>query len=795
MITALLLSLIPADLPSVASIVGLLTKREGLLENYVDPAKGRFLLKLPKPQDSSGLIGEYLYVESLSSGLGSNDVGLDRGEDGETYIVRLRVRGEKLVVEAVNQGFRANTENADERLATERSFPESVLWASPLLGRDPDGTSVADLTDFIVRDAHHSGDTLKYELDGKRSYLRPESCLSFPENLELEAELTFTGKGNRGAAETSPDSRSVSLIQHHSLVKLPEPGFKSRIFDPRSGFFGISYYDFAAGLDQPLIKRFIARFRLEKTDPTQALSPVKKPIVYYLDRGTPEPIRSALLDGIGWWAKAFEEAGFKDAFRIEMLPDGANPLDIRYNVVQWIHRSTRGYSLGGSVVDPRTGEIVKAVVRLDSSRIRQDLKIFEGLVGAGGALKGGQGDMTIPGLARIRQLGAHEVGHSLGLRHNFAGSTYNRASVMDYPAPLIGLQANGKLDFSNAYGVGVGAWDKFAISYGYTQFQEGTDELAALQAKLVNAPLYLTDDDDPPTGGADWRASKFTNGSDPVAGLRQSLAIRRTALEEFGERALRDFTPRSELEDVLGPVYFFHRYDLAAACKAVGGWQYEHTVKTSVKAAPGKPVAAATQRAALEAILDCISPDELDLSADLLARLDPPAPGYGDAREKFKSNTTYVFDSLGAANTAADLAISELLNPQRCVRIVELHSRDAALPGLDEVLNSLIGSVFDYVPVNERRAEIARGIQGVMVDRLLDLIDADVPRSVKSRAMAALQDVKRRISTRITPTANPSSDHAKWMVAEIDKFLNRPLGEAKRVPKPLAPLPGSPIGD
>lgn len=787
-----------ADLPSVAEALKGLNKRDGLIENYVDPAKGRVLVKLPKPQDESGLVAEYLYAESLASGLGSNDVGLDRGEDGESHIVRFRIRGEKLVIEAVNTVYRATTDNVDEKRSVERSFPSSILWANKLEGRDADGTTVTDITGFLVRDAHRSAAAMgSYSLDANRSFLMPEGCLSFPDNLEFDASLTFTSStGTPAVRETSPDAQAVTIIQHHSLVRLPDKGFQPREFDPRSGYFGLSVYDFGAKLDQPLIQRYIARHRLEKTDPTKALSPVKKPIVYYLDRGAPEPVRSALLEGGRWWADAFEAAGFQDAFKVEVLPETAHPLDIRYNVIQWIHRSTRGYSVGGSIIDPRTGEILKGMVRLDSSRIRQDMLIFEGLAGAGGALKGSPDDMTIPGLARIRQLSAHEIGHTLGIKHNFAGSVRDRASVMDYPGPKLSLRANGDIDFSQAYGVGIGEWDKFAVRYGYADSTE-SERKKLLDDIHSGKQLYLTDEDDPVQGGADWRASKWDNGSDPVLALRNTMAVRNTAMAKFSESAVRDFTPRSQIEITLGPVYYFHRYDLATLCKTIGGLEYTHSVKvpgTLTKSAPLKPISATRQMLALELILQCISPGFLDLPNSLTSTLNPPAPGYSDRREKFKAATTYAFDSLGAANTGADLALSELLNPARCVRIVELNARDSSLPSLEVVLARVTGKVFNYAPKSARLAEIARGVQSVYVDRLLDLIDADVPRSVRSRALLALGEVVTIIKDRSSFGTPEALAHYRLLSGEIQKFLDRPMGEGKRSAKPLGPMPGSPIG-
>lgn len=785
----------PADLPSVADATRGLTKKDGLIESYIDSAKGRVLLKFGKPQDDTGTVGEFLYADSLASGLGANAIGLDRGEDGSSYVLRFRVRGEKLVVEAINTGYRANTANVDEQRATERSFPTSVLWAGSLTGRDSDGTCVVDFTSFIVRDAHRSGDTLgAYSLDAARSFLMPESCLAFPDNLEFDAQLTFQSpKPSPGVGEVSPDARSVTLIQHHSLVRLPDGNFKSRELDVRSGFYGMTVFDFAAPLTASPIKKLIGRHRLDKTDPTKALSPVQKPIVYYLDRGAPEPVRSALLEGARWWSAAFEAAGFQDAFKVEVLPEGANPLDIRYNVIQWIHRSTRGYSVGGSISDPRTGEIVKGMVRLDSSRIRQDLLIFEGLTGAGDALTGKPGDMTVPGLARIRQLAAHEVGHTLGLKHNFAGSTWGgRASVMDYPGPKIGLKPDGSLDFLDAYGVGIGAWDKLAIWAGYSDSTEAerNNRLSAIHS---GEAVYLTDEDDPPIGGADWRSSKWDNGNDPIVGLKNTLAIRKVALAKFGPNHMRPGLPMSQLELSLGPVYFFHRYDLGTLAKTLGGLQYEHSVNLdnprSVRSIPGPQ-----QRQALDLMLDCVSPSFLELPSSLASMLNPPAPGFGDSREKFSSTTRYAFDSLGAANTSADLVFSEILFPSRCTRIVEMHARDESLPSLEEVLARTSERVFGVVPTNKRQAEIARGVQSAYVDRLLDLVDADVPRSTRSRALAELMAVMEKAKARSQIGSPESLAHYRLLAAEIQKFLDRPMGEGKRSAKPLAPMPGSPIG-
>ena len=781
-----------------------LERHEGLLTTYLDRKAGKVWLEVPAASGPSGLVGEFLYVEGLASGLGSNPVGLDRGQLGDARLVRLRRLGGRLLIEEPNLRYRALSEDPREVQAVRESFATSVLWAGALDKQHADGRAVVDLTSFLVRDAHGVGGRLKeagqgtFRLDADRSAIDLDACLAFPDNLEFEVLLTYEGEEpGRDVRDTTPTPEAVSLIQHYSLIRLPDEAYSPRKFDPRAGSFAIYFRDYAVPLDGEIEQRWIVRHRLEKVNPGSAPSPVKEPIVYYVDRGAPEAVRNALLDGARWWAEAFEAAGFIDAYRVEVMPEDIHPLDVRYNVIQWVHRSTRGWSYGGGIIDPRTGEMIKGHVNLGSLRVRQDRLMFEGLAGAGETGSGSADDPVELALARIRQLSAHEVGHTLGLTHNFAASTYGRASVMDYPAPWVRPTNDGGLDFSESYAVGAGAWDLHAIRFAYSEFGEGADEAAELdgivQEGLAAGYLFVADADARPAGAAQPMGNLWDNGDDPLEELGNVLEVRRRALANFGPANLRAGQPMALLNEVLVPIYLYHRFQLQAALKNIGGVHYQYAVAGDGQAAPA-PVSPLRQLRALELALEVLEPESLDLSDEVLAELHPRPFGYWGNRELFPSGTAPMFDPIGVAAIAANQVVRGILQSERAARLVDQHRRDDSYPGLQSVLGAVVDAVFENpAEESERRRAIRRATQQVVVDGLIDLAAGSAPASVRAGAERQLANLRERLRSNEgeIPADRAQIAHLR---GRIRRFLERAETSSGDQTASGEMPPGQPIG-
>ncbi len=757
-------------------------------------------------EGDDGLLGRYIHSAGLTAGLGSNPVGLDRGLGDAGRIIAIRRVGEKIIIEQENWTYRATADNPEEKQAVQDSFASSILWAGDVY-EEEDGLVSVDLSEFLASDVMNVAGRLKargqgtYKFDPKRSFVPADGVLQFPDNIEVDARITFAGAEAGGqVSAVAANGLAFSLTLHHSFVRLPEPGFQSRAFDVRTGAIGVSYYDFSAPLGEQVIKGIARRFRLERVDPSLEKGPVKKPIIMYVDRGAPEPIRSALIEGASWWAEAFEAAGFEDGYRVEVLPEGVHPMDVRYNTIQWVHRQTRGWSYGGGVHDPRTGEMLKARVILGSQRVRQDRMIFEGLAGVEKTGSGEPDDPLELSLARIRQLSAHEVGHTLGFAHNFAASSNNRASVMDYPAPYVRPNGSGGLDFSQAYGVGVGAWDVFATRWLYRQFADGANEDAELEEMVDEAyasGLRFVDDAQARSAAtAHPYGAVWDNGADPVATLEETMRVRATALAGFGERSLKTGEPISRLRQVITPIYLYHRYQTAAAVKLIGGIDFRHAEKGDVNAV-GAPVPAERQRLALGAILSTLDPSGLDLPDGVLNRLSPSVnafDGEGEGEEHFDGTTGAMFDLTAAADAAADLTLSVLFHPARVARVIEIERRGGAPLRYQEMLRGVEDTVFGP-QVNARTIGIARIVQSRYVSTLIDLAaDPSAKPEIAARTDAYLKALRNRLNPGLLVAATDDRAFREWLAARIDAHLVRPAPERPVIaPQPETP-PGSPIG-
>ncbi|MDG1660643.1 MAG: zinc-dependent metalloprotease [Winogradskyella sp.] len=671
---------------------------DGYFDFYYEESSDKIYLKVKKLEE------EFLYINSLASGVGSNDIGLDRGQLGGERVVYFKKAGNKLLLVQPNLKFRANTDNASEKKSIEQAFAKSVLFGFKIVEKR-DENYIIDLTPFLMQDTHGVSERLKsrregtYKIDASKSALALERTKAFPENVEFEAMLTFKGQPTgRNIRSVTPTSSLVTVTQHHSFIELPDNNYKLRVFDTRSGAISMSYMDYATPIHEDIRKRFVVRHRLEKKNPEAKVSEAVEPITYYLDPGTPEPVRSALLEGARWWNQAYEAIGFKNAFQVEMLPSDADPMDCRYNVIQWVHRSTRGWSYGGSVVDPRTGEIIKGHVSLGSLRIRQDFMIAQALMNKPFAESDNNYQpMLEMALGRIRQLSAHEVGHTIGFTHNFAASANNRASVMDYPHPQISV-TNGNIDFSDAYAVGIGDWDKVTVAYSYSEFNNSTNEKEALNKILKAATFtghrFISDSDARAAGGAHATAHLWDNGKTAAEGLEDVLALRKQAIGNFSKDNIKSYEPYSVLEDVFVPLYFYHRYQTEAATKVIGGLDYNYAVKDGDEFTV-KRIDAKEQRETLNVLLETLSAETLAIPKDKLELFPPRAFGYGRSRESFKGKTGVSFDPFSAANTASDMTLKFLLNPQRANRLVLQQSLDSKQLSLEELLNSIIENSFN----------------------------------------------------------------------------------------------------
>ena len=788
------------DPPSIEDRTASMDPMDGFLPIYWDEAAGRIWLEI-------GIWDtDILHAAGVGAGLGSNDIGIDRGQQSGSRVVRFHRVGPKVLMIQPNYRFRASSDNPAERKAVEDAFAPSTLWGFTVEAATGDRVLV-DFTPFLMNDIAGLAGRMRpgsYRLDQSRSWVYMPMVMNFPENTEMEAALTFVSQpggggggfgGGGGAFEgvgsVAATGSAATVRMHHSFVKLPELGeYTPRAYDSRAGYGGMTFQDYSVAIDEPMTQRFIRRHRLEKRDPSAAMSEPVEPIVYYLDPGTPEPIRSALLDGARWWNQAFEAAGFIDAFRVEMRPEDVSSHDIRYNVINWVHRSTRGWSTGGSITDPRTGEILKGTVTLGSLRVRQDFLIAEGLLAPYENGDEDAGDLAEWALARIRQLSAHEVGHTIGLGHNYYDSDLGRISVLDYPHPLITWDGSD-FDYSEVYDTDIGEWDKVAVRYGYTQFPPGTDEAAELDRILDEAweqDIRFFSNQDVATHA---RADQWSNGTDAGAELDRMLNVRRAALERFGENTIRTGRPMAQMEEVLVPLYLHHRYQVTAAASVLGGLHYTYAMRGD-GLDPVRPASAAEQQRALDALLRAIRPGELTIPATVLDDLPPRPAGYGRSRELFPRYTGSAFDAISPAVVAAAHVVGQVFNGSRAARLLEQSTFDPSLPGLPGVIDAFVQVGEPNAADSPYEAEVRRAVGRVVAEGLMGLAGSAQMPQVRAIASQHLERLKLMAAER-GQVHDADGAHFALLAGDIHRFQDRPYGALTAPGTPSAP-PGAPIG-
>jgi hypothetical protein len=767
-------------------------RRDGFIPLYLDSRQGKLYLEIPR--DSMRVL---MFV-SLATGLGSNPIGLDRGANGDSYVARFDKTGDHVLVVFENWSYRTSAlDNTAHARTVLEAFPPSTPASLPIIGQEGNRI-IVDATDFVMRDWNDVVGTLTAGNEGSYSVARDRSSIyrpytkGFPENTEIDVALTFATQGRPGQTISSivPDGKSFTLRQHISLLPLPDAGYKPRVLDPRVGFSRITFKDYAQPIQEPLEQRWIARHRLERANPSDPNSPIRNPLVYYIDRGIPEPVRTATRQGVSWWSEAFDRAGLKGAFRVEDLPEGVDPMDARYNVVQWENRNERGWSIGGSLGDPRTGQIIKAMARMDSHRARTDYNIYAGLFGADAAAAD-----TAFVLARVRQVTAHEVGHTLGLSHNYIASTYDRGSVMDYPPPRVRLDAAGNIDISSAYDVGPGEYDVFAIRWGYGIFppESEKDSLRAIaEDGLRRGLLFLSDADARPEFSSDPRTNLWDDAATAGEFLRHQMDVRRVAMSRFGERNIRVGEPIALLHERFVPLYLMHRFAINSLTKTIGGMEYANAVRGD-RVQATRPIDARTQRNALSALIAALRPAELAIPDTVLTLLGPRPFSYPQYVELFGSRTRPAFDELGAARTLAQMIVDGVLQRERAARVVAFQTRLASPLTLGEVIDALTADWSAASAGSPKLEALRRVAQRSVIDRLI-LLAADKEAAPDVRSLVELRLNALRARARGLVSSGDEQRRAHW--ASIAADLNRWI-ERQELPSPTPALrapPGDPFG-
>lgn len=702
-------------------------RKDGFIPFIWDAAKGRVLMEI------SLFDQDILYYVSAATGGGSVELPLDRGIL-ESMVIHFVRAGNKVLVEQQNLKFRSLKGDAAHAEGVKDSFPSSVLAALPVES-EAGGKVVVDATALFMRDAANvEGDLRRakqngYRFDAARSAFYPKRMKAFPENTEIETVATFTTTDTPGTLvnAVTPDPREFTLRIHHSFLKAPT-GYKPRAADPRIGIFGPRFKDYSRPFDDAPETTWISRWRLEKKDPSAPVSEPVKPIVYYFDPAIPAPIRQAMKEGLLWWNKAFEAAGFLNAIQAKDAPPDMDPMDIRYAYVLWINRDERGFSSSGNYNDPRTGETLGSKTHMDTHRIRSIANYWDayqgGLPADGSGITVADPSLIQPGafeampkgqrdMALLRQalLTAHELGHTLGFGHNFASSINDRASVMEYPTPRVAVK-DGKLDLSDSFQKQVGAYDVFMTRYSYTplptaQEKQGLDAIIAdMRAKGI---LYVPD--------SDPRWTWYDDRATPVENLTESMAARKIMLGNYGPDMLKPGEPLGALRNVrLWMAYLHHRYAIESGLKYVGG-QFNNIVVKGETLPPTQFIPGQEQRDVLGLLMQAIEPENLMLPESLLRQLTTDPTGN---LEDLSADD--VFDQFRAARILAGMVVEPLFDRERAARMIALAARQPDALTFPQMVDTILSHSWQAPTAGDGQTRaLRRVVQDVVLKSMMAL--------------------------------------------------------------------------
>lgn len=780
----------------------------GFIPFYWDASEGRVLMEI------SAFDQDVLYYVSAATGAGSVELPFDRGIM-ENSVIRFERAGRRVLVNQVNFDYRSVSGDAAHAEGVQASFPTSVLASLPVEAEEG-GHVLVDATSLFMRDAANVEATLKranqgsFKFDGTKSAFYPKRMKAFPENTEIETVATFSAD-NPGALvrNVTPDPRAMTMRIHHSFLKAPT-GYTPRAADPRIGVSAVRFHDYSKPFSQSPETAWVTRWRLEKKDPSSAMSEPKEPIVFYFDPAIPDPIRHAMKQGLLWWNKSFEAAGFRNAIEARDAPSDMDPMDIRYAYVLWINRDERGFSSGGTYRDPRTGEIIGSKTRMDSHRIRTVGNYWDAYMGGlpsdgsgitvadpdllsqdrMGFMPAGQRDMV---LLRQALLTAHELGHALGFGHNFASSLNDRASVMEYPTPRVKV-VNGKLDLSESFMKSIGAYDTYMVRYSYTPLpamQEAASLDATIKDMRANGILYVPN--------TDPRWTWYDDRATPVENLQEAIAARRIMVENYGPGLLQPGEPIGSLRNIrLWMAYLHHRYAIESGLRYIGG-MYENIVVKGESTPPTEFIPAKTQREVLGLLLEAIKPDNLSLPESLLAQLTPDP---GNNLEDL--STSDVFDQLRAARILSALVLEPLFDGARATRMVSLAARQPDTLTLPEMVDAVMAHTWNARPDGSVDGRALRRVTQQVALESMMILGGDDRASPEAQAYVLGQldqlarDLeKRKDSDSVTvafyrQSARNILNYLDNPKARAPKSASSPWGDAPRSRFPMPP--GPPLG-